>query len=349
MTRWAAQLVVGGATWSAWNSSALMYLSITSILKCTVMKKHLLTISTCFIVAASQGQTVLVNENFDSYTAGSFLAQSAGAPWTTWSNSPGGSDDVPISTEQAASGTNSGVWVSTSVTGGPGDVVLNLGNQTTGVWSISFNMYIPSNFGGYFNVLHIFQGSSSQWAVEVNFPANGDVSLKLQGATTVYGSYPHDVWFPVLLTIDMDQSSAVLHVNNTQVFNWPFEWDAASTTDNLNQLAGIDFYAYAGGNDGAKFYIDDVLVHDLLAGVDNVHGPTVSIYPNPVVDMLHISNVSGQGSWLLRDAAGRTVREGMAPNGAADWTLNVGDLPAGVYQFDLLQNGRRTVRKVVKG
>ena len=51
-------------------------------------------------------QTVVFSDNFDSYTAGSHLAQTNSA-WTTWSNAPGGSEDGVITTAQAASAPNS--------------------------------------------------------------------------------------------------------------------------------------------------------------------------------------------------------------------------------------------------
>ncbi len=313
------------------------------------MKTQLLTLPALAIATIAQGQTVLVNENFDSFTVGAYLAQSAGAPWTTWSNSPGGSDDVLISNEQAASGTNSALWVSTSVTGGPGDVVIDLGNQTAGVWEISFNMYIPSNFGGYFNILHLFNGQNSEWAAEISFPANGDVSVMLQGTSSVYGSYPHDVWFPVHVTVDLDQMNAVLEVNNAVVYNWPFNWTAGDATLGLNQLGGMDIFAYAGGNDGAKFYIDDMLVQSVVpSGIHETSHGNVQAYPNPVNDILNISTSGGQGQWTMRDAAGRSVLEGTVPGTASNWGIPVGSLPAGAYQLELLQNGRRSVSKVLK-
>ena len=53
-----------------------------------LMKKILLSLM--FVFAATSlmfAQTVVFSDNFDSYTAGSHLAQSNSA-WTTWSNAP---------------------------------------------------------------------------------------------------------------------------------------------------------------------------------------------------------------------------------------------------------------------
>ena len=50
------------------------------------------------MASASWAQTF--SDNFDSYTANAFLAQSNSA-WKTWTNKPGGSDDVKISSAKA--------------------------------------------------------------------------------------------------------------------------------------------------------------------------------------------------------------------------------------------------------
>ena len=66
------------------------------------MKKSLLVL--LFLFAATSvmfAQTVVFSDNFDSYTAGSHLAQSNSA-WTTWSNGPGTAEDGVISSTQAA-------------------------------------------------------------------------------------------------------------------------------------------------------------------------------------------------------------------------------------------------------
>ena len=53
--------------------------------------------------ATSQAQTF--SDNFDSYTANAYLGVSNSA-WTTWTNKPGGADDIRISNAKAYSGTS---------------------------------------------------------------------------------------------------------------------------------------------------------------------------------------------------------------------------------------------------
>ena len=123
------------------------------------MKKCLLSLLVLFAATSfAFAQTVVFSDNFDSYTAGVHLAQSNPA-WTTWTNSPGSSEDGVISNAQAASAPNS-LLVSGSV-----DQVFPFGNYTTGHYTVSFNMYIPSTGNGaYFNIQHVLL---QQWSCDM--------------------------------------------------------------------------------------------------------------------------------------------------------------------------------------
>ena len=93
------------------------------------MKNNLLAFLTIGISTAVSAQTF--TDNFESYTAGSYLGpQSAGA-WTTWSNAPGTAEDVLVSSADAFSGTKSLYFSSTSASGGPVDLVRNFGVLNT--------------------------------------------------------------------------------------------------------------------------------------------------------------------------------------------------------------------------
>ncbi|MBN2730262.1 MAG: hypothetical protein JXR53_13640 [Bacteroidales bacterium] len=70
------------------------------------MKKTLLFLF-AFGILYSLSAQVIVTENFDSYTVGDHLAQTAGAPWTTWSGTTGAAEDPLISATQSSSAANS--------------------------------------------------------------------------------------------------------------------------------------------------------------------------------------------------------------------------------------------------
>lgn len=58
---------------------------LTNIKKFKIMRKLLLFISILVVSVITYGQTPIVDENVDTYTAGTYFVQQAGAPWTTWS------------------------------------------------------------------------------------------------------------------------------------------------------------------------------------------------------------------------------------------------------------------------
>ena len=214
-------------------------------------------------------QTVVFSDNFDSYTAGSHLAQSNPA-WTTWQNSPGSSEDGVISTAQAASAPNS-LLVSGSV-----DQVYPFGNYTTGHYTVTFNMYIPSTGnGGYFNIQHVLL---SQWSYECYFYNNGTGYLRV-GGSNINFTYPSNEWFPVVMDVDMDDDQTSLSINNVLVNTWPFHYTGDATTGGVNQLAGIDLYAGSptSGVPGT-YYVDDFVVTELSAAlIGEFSVPTESI------------------------------------------------------------------------
>ena len=81
------------------------------------------------------GQTN-VYDDFDSYKAGEFLSTESNGLWTTWTNAGGTPEDTYVTDQLSFSSENSIQLVS----GGVVDVVLPLGNESSGSWTLSFMM-----------------------------------------------------------------------------------------------------------------------------------------------------------------------------------------------------------------
>jgi len=302
------------------------------------MRILLLGIPFALLNTRSNAQITLVQENFDAHTTGSLIAQTIGPPWTTWSTVVGNTEEAVVSNEQAFSGMNSGKWVSTLATGGPTDVVVDLGDQTGGVWSIGFRMYIPSGKGGYFNLLHAFASADSDWAVEVSFVPEGDIRMLVQGATTLVGNYTHGTWFDVNVMVDLDADNADLSINGALLYSWPFSYDAQSTTGGMLQLAAINFFAYAGGTGQATYYIDDLLVTSVSdIGIEEQEGAIRGLFPNPASDRIEVLLTPGQGtgSWTVRDMVGRAVQRGSFVHRTERASIDLEGLRPGTYLLEL--------------
>lgn len=221
--------------------------------------KKIVFFSLLMLAAVSIGvaQTVVFSDNFDTYTSGSYLAQSNSA-WTTWNNHPGTAEDGVITNAQAASAPNS-LLVSGSV-----DQVYPFGNYTTGHYTVTFNMYVPSTGNGaYFNIQHILL---QQWSYECYFYNDGTGYLTV-GGSDINFTYPSNAWFPVVMDVDLDQDQTSLSINNVVVNSWPFHYTSEATTGGANKLAGIDLYAGAPNNLAGTYYVDDFTVTELSAAL----------------------------------------------------------------------------------
>lgn len=208
----------------------------------------------CVMCAFGTAQTVVFSDNFDSYAAGSHLAQSNPA-WTTWNNLPGSSEDGLISNAQAFSTPNS-LHVTNSV-----DQVYRFDDYSNGHYSISFNMYVSTNDNGaYFNI----QKAKNTWAFGCYFYNDGTGYFKVGGDSTFF-NYPSTTWFPVTVDINLNENLGSISINNTVVDTWPFGYyENFESSNGLVALSAIDFYASGPGNMTGEYYVDDFTVTEII-------------------------------------------------------------------------------------
>jgi Secretion system C-terminal sorting domain len=310
------------------------------------MKRQLL-VPLLALPLITMAQTVLYNDDFESYTAGALIAETDTINWSTWSNDPGGTEDAPISTAHAQSGVNSIAVVADTVIGGPVDLLLKLGDRTTGIYALSFGMYIPSGMGGYFNLQHQEDAAPPQYAIDVTFLANGNVRVDA-GDTLTIGTYPHDAWFTVSMYFDLGAITAQLNVAN----NYPYNW-ASNTSNNVttlvNKIGAIDFFAYGGLVDLGEYYVDNVeFVDNTNIGIGELGSDVLTFGPNPVNDVLTISLAGSSGSRVeLLDAAGKLVSSVTFPVGNT-LPVDMSGLGGGVYTMRISNGDQVITRKVVK-
>ena len=294
------------------------------------------------------GQTVLINENFDSYAVGTDISTVSPyfSPW------PGGGSTI-VSSTYAHSGANSLEFIATGAGGGPTDLLLLLGNQTSGVFGLSWWMYVPAGFGGYFNVQHTEEVTPPEFTAEVIFEDGGNIS-GTANATPITGTYAQDTWFQVILAVDLNNITAALAIDLTPIATWPINTETDGTVS-TNQLGSIDFYAYGGGAPTiGTYYIDDVLYSQLDVGIDEIGGADLATYPNPAMDHLYVEVPNGGSTpqVMLSDASGRVVAESRSFTTIGEklqLKLDMSTLPSGVYTLRMTDGTSTLTRKVVKG
>ena len=182
------------------------------------------------------------SDDFESYSAGDMISASS-MTWDTWDGSA--AIDMPVSADQAASGTNSLlVRPANASANGPADVVLPFGGKHAfGDFHFEMMMYVET--GAYFN----FQGETTpgeEWTFQPTFGADGMVSINnSEDAAVTRVAYPQREWFKLEVDVDLTLNNWFVSINGDRVANFP----------NVNNtIASLNLYPLA----GHSYYIDDI-------------------------------------------------------------------------------------------
>lgn len=292
------------------------------------MKKNFLLFVLGLITSFSFAQNVIFQDNFESYNVGAKVAQNS-TVWTTWSNTPGSAEDAVVSDDTAFSLSKS------MLVSGTNDMILPLGNKTSGKYSVSFNCFVPTGFAGYYNIQH-FQAPGTEFAYEVYFTNNGTGYIEVNNVKTNF-TFPMNSWFAVENYINIDKDSASLTINNAYVHSWKYSMQASSATG-TKQLGGMNIFAGAPDGQTPKFYVDDVRyapVPELLFA-DNFEAYTIG---NKVAQTnskwTTWSNTPGsaEDAVISGDTSLSPVKS-MLVSGSNDMVLKLGNKTSGEFLVD---------------
>ncbi|MDD2636162.1 MAG: hypothetical protein PHW82_11785 [Bacteroidales bacterium] len=253
-------------------------------------------------------QTVLFEDNFDSYTAGDPITTQS-TDWTTWSGATTGGEAALISTAQANSGANSLNIIANN------DMIYSFGNKTSGVYQVEFNYFVPTGSEAYFNLEHVF---GVEWAFSCTF-ASGTMTLANGAATAPTFSYTEDTWLNFDIFIDLGNDLIKLSLGGTELASWTFS-TLEGGGSGTNQLGCMNFFGPANNN----YYVDDFVYTQIESGVAP---PTIDITIAP------ITTATGDNETI---SFGNTGEEGMnfsaypvfddsfsAKNGSKDGVMSI--------------------------
>jgi hypothetical protein len=209
-------------------------------------------------VSITAGGNMLYVDDFESYEVGDYLALE-NENWTTWSNDPGSTEDALIVDDESNSPTQS-VKVD-----GVTDLVLLMGNKTSGVYQLDISLYIEPGFGGYYNIQHIESPPGTEWAYEIYFAQTGDAYMNAGGANAAFFTYEPGTWFQMENIIDLDEDWAQVFYNGELVYEWQFSLQAQGQPG-TNMLGALNVYAGAPPGETPSFYFDDVAYYVLQQG-----------------------------------------------------------------------------------
>lgn len=254
----------------------------------------------------SQAQmSALYEDDFESYNVGDYVAQSIPDWWTTWSNAPGGTEDGQFSDEFAASGSKA-----IKVTGTTTDLVLKLGNKTSGFFNVKFNYMIPEGMAGYYNIQH-FEQPGNEWAHEVYFDNNGTGYIHGGGSNAATFTYTQGEWIEIVNEIDLDAAWAKIYFNGELIHEYDFNLQAAGEAG-TNMLGAVNFFAGASTGMTPTYYVDDIVYEqstdsflqdfegfnagDYVAVVDPEHFTTWSNAPGGSEDAMISTEAAASGT-----------------------------------------------------
>ena len=263
------------------------------------MKKlSLLFAMIAFLAGNVFAQTVLIDDDIQAYTVGNKLAvesQAAGNDfWTTWSNAPGGAEDGVVA---ELGGTKCAHFTFDN------DQVLLLGGMESSHYEVEFDMYVPTGKDAYNNMLHIFNGSGSQWATEIYYNHSTNGTMITAGGNDYSFTFPFDTWFPVKYDVDLDNDVATFYVNGTEICTWQFSLKTDGGAGS-RKLDAIDFFPPTSAA-VSDYYVDNVK----LTLVGSVSAPNLTIDPEAIsetvgeddittVDINIANSGTAMGDWI---------------------------------------------------
>jgi hypothetical protein len=206
------------------------------------MKKTTLFIASVLLCSTSFAQ--LFSDNFDSYTAGSYLGPQS-LSWSTWSGTEGATEDVTITNNNANSAPNSIYLASTAASGGPQDVVLKFGQvYNSGIFTLQSDFYINAGKNAYFN-LQASATLGQVWALNVNMDGNQVLIDDGNTPNLAVGSYTDATWFTLKIEANLTLHVWKAYVNGALIGTW---------MNGVNAVAAADFYPVQ----NSAFYMDNV-------------------------------------------------------------------------------------------
>ncbi|NCU33598.1 MAG: NAD(P)/FAD-dependent oxidoreductase, partial [Candidatus Moranbacteria bacterium] len=176
--------------------------------------------------------------------------------WTCWSGDSvaGGFEDPVITNEKS-------FFDSLSVKcEDQNNFLLKFGEIIQGKYALSFKLFIPNGFTGYYNILQSKDTITNEIVkgLEIFFNPNGIATINYESSTSsAEFNFEYDTWFEMQHFIDLNYDIASVYYNTDEIHKW--QWSAgASDEGGVNKLFAANFFANP-TNGTPQYFIDDVV------------------------------------------------------------------------------------------
>lgn len=311
-----------------------------------------LTIFSFSLNTAALAQATMFTDYFDAYTVGEKLACQNSTGWTTWGGMPCGDEDAVVTNAFASSPSNS-IVITPDI-----DLVKPIANLTDGNYSVVFKFYIPDGKTGYFNVLQLFSGNSSQWGIEVYLNAGGSGSINAGGNNAASFTYTYNEWHTVEVRVNIAGASDMgsFNLNGSNIHTWTWS-TGADGNGGIKQLGGVNFYGAAPTD---ELYVDNFQLWDNSAPSDVEEYTNIPAvfelnqnYPNPFnpsTKIVYSIPQAGYVNLTIYNVLGEIVAvlvNGYRDAGVYNYTFNAENLTSGAYVYKLTSNSNVSIKKML--
>jgi len=316
------------------------------------MKRYLLIITTALLTGFTHGQQQLQNGDFESWEA--VPGGSEPVNWNSFLTAGGGlaslaANQIEVSADvrPGSSGVKSvKIWSRV-----PFPTLIANGNLTLG--KINMGSSQATNADNYNRTIttdpafnQVMQDKPDSIVFWTKFTPNGH-SGKARMKATIHDNYDYR---------DPEDAASMLHIVGTAVDNFPstngqwvrksipFEYNGPATDAAYVLLTFTTSEVAGGGKKDDFLWIDDVeFIYNELSVDKNQLLNTVSIYPNPVKEVLTISNVQKATNYTIHSVLGEVIMKGELN----DFTnkIETNKIQKGVYFLHLTHGEhKRTIR-----
>ena len=310
-----------------------------------------------FSSPAQTDSVVIYEDDFESYTAGVQVAcqDTIHRFWDTWNSIPCDPVEDPyVTNSEAHSGVNS-VWIQQG-----NDLVSSIPNYTYGKYSISFYMYIPTDYTASWGQLAAYYSpDSTEWGFYVRFDTAGTANINAGGWWSAVFPFEYNTWIHNELIVDLSKDSAEYYFEGSLIHSW--QWTLGSdSTGCPKQLSITDIWGGIFPNTGpTQYYMDDYVIErlDTTVGIKDFSVPTDFIldqnYPNPFNPATKIKYQIPELSFVtinVYDVLGREVTILINEEktiGNYEVEFNAAALSSGVYFYQLKAGDFVETKKMV--
>ena len=223
-------------------------------------------------------------------------------------------------------------------------------NESWGIieWNNEAPNYVASSTSWFTSV-----APADRWmitpAIDLSAYFGGTVSLSFKARSHDVPPYADNFDVKISST-DTAKSSFVTLYTSTSNPNIPISQTTPTIIDLSNYTGETIYLAWVNNyTNGNLVSIDNIEVTGTTLNTDSFSSDAILVSPNPVSDVLSISNVKNikLSSYALIDNNGRIIKENSL-NVDSNFTIDVSDLSNGIYFLKLVSENETLTKKIIK-